>query len=235
MSQLDTIVLPATVTSVGQAAFMYCTSLKTMTFPQGVKTLAANVLEGCTALRSVFIPSSVTALNSDALYGCSGLQEIHNMANTPQTITERVIQNVNKHTCLLYVPIDYIDLYRAKPVWCDFDHIIGVQTGLQFEEQEVTLTYLKSDSSLYYMEPQTWQVPLAPRIEGFKFLQWEVLPGNLANGIILRAVYEADQQTANPADVVINPANPTQKLIREGNVYILRDDKIYTTNGQLVQ
>ena len=229
--KIETIAIPATVTSIGQSAFMYCTNLKHFEFPQGIKTVATSMLEGCTALEEVVIPSSVTTINQDAFYNCSALQAIHNYAYTPQTITERTVNNVNKQTCILYVPMDYIDLYQAKAVWCDFINIIGVATDLQFEEQTVQVSYLKQDASLHYMEAQKWQVPHAPRIEGFTFLKWQVLPGDLAEGIVLQAVYEANNPTEAPA-VYTNPANPAQKLIRNGNVYILSGEKVYTVTGQ---
>ncbi len=229
--KIDSIAIPATVTSVGQSAFMYCTNLKSFAFPQGIKTVATSVLEGCTALEEVVIPSSVTTINQDAFYNCSALQAIHNYAYTPQTITERTVNNVNKRTCILYVPMDYIDLYQAKAVWCDFINIIGVATDLQFEEQTVQVSYLKQDSSLYYMEAQKWQVPHAPRIEGFTFLKWRVLPGDLTDGIVLQAVYEANNTPTEAPAVYANPANPAQKLIRNGNVYILSGDKTYSIQG----
>ena len=228
--KIDSIAIPATVTSIGASAFMYCTNLKSFAFPQGIKIVATSVLEGCTALEEVVIPSSVTTINQDALYNCSALQAIRNYAYTPQTITERAVNNVNKQTCILYVPIDYIDLYQAKAVWCDFLNIIGVATDLQFEQQTVQVSYLKADSSLYYMEAQNWEIPHAPRIEGFTFLKWRVLASDLNDGIILQAVYEANTPTNAPA-VYTNPANPAQKLIRRGQVYILTDDKTYTATG----
>jgi len=232
--KIETIAIPATVTGVGQSAFMYCTNLKRFEFPQGIKTVATSVLEGCTALEEVVIPSSVTTINQDAFYNCSALQAIHNYAYTPQTITERTVNNVNKQTCILYVPMDYIDLYQAKAVWRDFINIIGVATDLQLEEQTVQVSYLKQDESLHYMEAQKWQVPHAPRIEGFTFLKWQVLPGDLAEGIVLQAVYEANNPTEAPA-VYTNPANHAQKLIKNGNVYILSGDKTYTVTGQEVR
>jgi len=234
MSRLDTIVLPPTVRSIGQSAFMYCSSLKSFEFPSGVTTLAVSVLEGCSALESVVIPSSVTTIGQDALYGCSALSAIYNYAYTPQTITERAVYNVNKHTCILYVPIDYMDLYQAKAVWCDFDNIIGVATDLQFEQQTVPVTYLRSDSSLYYMEAQNWEVPHAPRIEGFTFLKWEVLPGDLADGIVLQAVYTQDAPSGNNAAPVDNTTTGATKLIQRGNVYVLRDDQLFTITGARV-
>ena len=229
-SLLNDVTIPASVSSIGTYAFAFCTSIKHFVFPAGIKTLATSVLEGSTGLEEVVIPASVTTINQDAFYNCSKLMAIRNYAYTPQTITERALYNVNKHTCILYVPMDYIDLYRAKSVWCDFDNIIGVATDLQFEDQIINMTYLKQDSSLYYMESQTWAVPHEPRVEGFTFIGWQVKSGMLADGIVLQAVYTADQATGAP-EYYVNPANPTQKLIRNGNVYILQDGKTYSVTG----
>ena len=234
-SLLKEVTIPASVTSINTYAFAFCTSLKNFEFPKGIKTVATSVLEGCTALQSVVIPSTVNSINQDAFYGCSGLQSIHNYAFTPQTITERAVYNVNKHTCILYVPMDYIDLYRAKSVWCDFDNIIGVATDLQFEDQTVQVSYLKQDSTLHYMEAQNWSIPHAPRIDGFTFLKWQVLPGDLADGIVLQAVYTSNNPTDVQSEVVVNPVNKAQKLIRQGNVYVLRDDELFTITGQKVK
>ena len=233
---LKGVEIPASVTLVAKNSFGYCSSMKRFAFPEGIKTVATEVLYGCSALEEVFIPASVTAINSKAFYDCSKLKAIHNYALTPQTMDEDKVKNVNKHTCYLYVPIDRIDLYRTQAVWCDFDNIIGVETGLQFEDQTVNLSYLKADSALYYMEAQTWAVPNEPHIEGFTFLGWQVQQGMLADGIVLVAVYEADQPSDNPANVIVNPANKAQKLIRHGNVYILHDDQaVYTLQGQKVR
>jgi hypothetical protein len=233
-SLLKDVTIPATVTSIGTYAFAFCTSIKHFEFPKGIKSLTTSVLEGSTGLEEVIIPASVTTINQDAFYNCSKLMAIRNYAYTPQSIPERALYNVNKHTCILYVPMDYIDLYRAKAVWCDFDNIIGVATDLQFEDQTVNVTYQKRDESLYYMEAQTWAVPHQPRIEGFTFVGWQVKSGMLADGIVLQAVYKADQPT-NAPEVYINPANKAQKLIRNGQVYILQDENIYSIGGQKIQ
>jgi len=233
-AQLKDVVIPESVQAISQRAFMYCSSFKKITLPKGLKTIATSVFEGCTYLEQVVIPSSVTAINQDAFYNCQSLNAIYNYATTPQTIVERTVKNVNKQTCVLYVPMDYLDLYQAKAVWCDFLNIVGMATEMTFEEKQIQLTYLQQDSSLYYMEVQNWQVPKEPYINGFTFVGWQIQPGYLADGIVLRAVYEANSGTDAPA-VYTNPENPAQKLIRDGNVYILRDDKIYTIQGQSIK
>ena len=233
-STLKGVEIPASVTLVAKNSFSYCTALKNFAFPEGITTVATEVLYGCTALEEVYIPASVTTINSNAFYNCSNLMAIRNYAITPQTINENMVYNVNKHTCILYVPIDYIEQYRMKAVWCDFDNIIGVQTDLQFEDQTVNVTYLKQDSTLYYMEAQTWAVPHEPHFEGFTFLGWQVQQGMLSDGIVLVAVYESNNPS-NTEEVVVNPANKAQKLIRQGSVYILQDDQLYTIQGQKVK
>ena len=233
-SLLKDVTIPASVTSIGTYAFAFCTSLKHFEFPQGIKTVATSVLEGSTGLEEVIIPESVTTINQDAFYNCSALKAIYNYAITPQAIPARALNNVDKTNCILYVPLDYIDLYKAADVWKEFLNIVGVATGLHFEEQTVNVIYQKEDASLYHMEAQTWEVPLAPIIQGFKFVRWQVQEGALEDGIVLRAVYEADEPTSAPA-LFVNPANPTQKLIRNGQVYILQDDQVYTIQGQRVK
>ena len=78
------------------------------------------------------------------------------------------------------------------------------------------------------------RVPEAPSIVGFTFLKWVVVGGDLDDVITIQAVYTADSPTSAP-EVVTNPANPAQKLIRNGNVYILTGDKTYTVTGQEVK
>ena len=233
-SLFKNVTIPASVTSIGTYGFAFCTALKNFEFPKGIKTVATSVLEGCTALEDVIIPASVTTIGQDAFYNCSKLMSIHNYAITPQSLQSRAVYNVNKQTCILYVPMDYINLYQTADVWKEFTNIIGVATDLQFEDQIINLTYLKADSTVHYMEAQTWQVPHAPYISGFTFVGWRVMTGMLSDGIVLQAVYEENHGT-NAPELYVNPDNHTQKLIRDGNVYILRDDKIYTIQGQIVK
>lgn len=79
------------------------------------------------------------------------------------------------------------------------------------------------------------KVPAAPEIEGFTFLKWKVVESDLAVGVIsIQAVYTANEPTSIPSEVA-NPTNPAQKLIRDGNVYILTDSGTYTSSGQKVR
>ena len=96
-----------------------------------------------------------------------------------------------------------------------------------------TVVYKDKAGDIIKSDDITLALPEAPEIANFTFLRWEVVGGTLEDVIEIQAVYQANTPTSAPE--VTNPSNPAQKLIREGNVYILRDDKIYTIQGQTVR
>jgi len=75
-SQLTSIKLPNTVTSIGNSALLGCTNLSSVTIPNSVTSIEGFVFEGCSSLTSVTIGSGVTSINSSAFYGCSNLSTI---------------------------------------------------------------------------------------------------------------------------------------------------------------
>ena len=80
-----------------------------------------------------------------------------------------------------------------------------------------------------------FELPAAPQIAGFTFVGWQAeCDGFITDELVIVAIYEVNEPTNAPA-VYTNPANPTQKLIRNGNVYILHGDKTYTVTGQEVK
>ena len=98
-----------------------------------------------------------------------------------------------------------------------------------------SMTFVNGQNSEeIFDEIVTIKVPAAPTIAGFTFLKWEIVSGDLADGFIIQAVYTPNTPTDAPA-VFTNPANSAQKLIRQGNVYILTGDKTYTITGQAVK
>ena len=99
------------------------------------------------------------------------------------------------------------------------------------EDYDMTIVFTNSEDndSEIYAQTLTIKIPAAPTIAGFTFLKWRIVEGDLTNVITIQAIYEADTPTAT--EVYINPANPTQKLLRNGQLYILKDGKTYTVMG----
>lgn len=99
--------------------------------------------------------------------------------------------------------------------------------------EQVDVIYQGKDEAQLSTEEITLNLPAAPEITGFTFNKWVVIASDLEDGIIIRAAYT--ENTPTNAPVVTVPGNPAQKLVREGNIYILQDDKLYNMQGQLVK
>ena len=65
--------IPESVTSIGDYAFAWCTSLTNITIPGSVTSIGVSAFRGCTALTSIIIPDSVTFIDSSAFYDCENL------------------------------------------------------------------------------------------------------------------------------------------------------------------
>ncbi len=225
------------VTKIGEYAFLSCHDLISVTIPISVRSIGGYAFRFCTGLTSVTIPNSVTSIGYSAFFDCSGLTSFTNYAIEPQTINSNVFTNVDKSACTLYVPAQSIEAYQAADVWKEFGTILpieGTDEPVETVEGNYTIYYMDKDSQDLTDETVTLHVPVAPVIDGFTFVEWRVVEGSLSLGITIQAVYEANEPTSAPA-VYTNPANPAQKLIRNGNVYILTDDKIYSITGQTVR
>ena len=99
------------------------------------------------------------------------------------------------------------------------------------EDYDMTIVFTNSEDndSEIYSQSLTIKIPAAPLIEGFTFLKWRIVEGDLTDVITIQAIDEANTPTSE--EVYTNPANPAQKLLRNGQVYILQDGKTYTVMG----
>ena len=72
-NEIKNMVIPDSVTSIGNYAFMGCSGLTSVTIPNSVTSIGSYSFYGCSSLTSVTIPNSVTSIGSYSFYGCSGL------------------------------------------------------------------------------------------------------------------------------------------------------------------
>ena len=75
-TNLTSITIPDSVTSIGRKAFSYCTNLTSITIPDNVTSIGSAAFWGCASLTSITIPDSVTSIGSSNFYGCTSLTSI---------------------------------------------------------------------------------------------------------------------------------------------------------------
>ena len=72
-SRLTSITIPESVTSIGFCAFECCSRLTNVTMQEGLISIEEGAFSQCFGLTSVTIPSSVTRIGGNAFVDCSGL------------------------------------------------------------------------------------------------------------------------------------------------------------------
>jgi len=70
------------VNGIGQGAFKYCSGLTgTLKIPTGVSTIKKDVFTGCTGITELIIPNSVYWIDSSPFSGCTSLKKIFSYIN----------------------------------------------------------------------------------------------------------------------------------------------------------
>ena len=114
--EIESIIIPSSVNTIGQSAFQNCTALKSIIIPNQVTKLNSNtfggcsslevvklsnslehiennVFGGCTSLKSIIIPSSVTSISTGAFSGCSSLETVKLPDSLEEYIGTRLFMN----------------------------------------------------------------------------------------------------------------------------------------------
>ena len=73
---LTSLVIPDSVTSIGDYAFWNCRSLTGIVIPDSVTSIGDNAFEYCFSLSNLIIPDSVTSIGDGAFVGCNSLSSV---------------------------------------------------------------------------------------------------------------------------------------------------------------
>lgn len=96
-----------------------------------------------------------------------------------------------------------------------------------------TVTYMDGiDNSIILSESITLNVPAYVLHDGYIFAGWETVNNNITNGLIIRSVYTSESQGIKQVEA---SDLTSEKIIKDGQILILRGDKTYTLQGQEVR
>ena len=75
-SSLSNIVIPDSVTDIGDYVFFHCRSLSNIVIPDSVTDIGEGAFSGCSSLSNIVIPDSVADIGDYAFFHCSSLSNI---------------------------------------------------------------------------------------------------------------------------------------------------------------
>ena len=75
-TKISEIVLPNSITSIGDHCFFDCSNLALITLPDGITSLGESCFFGCSSLESITLPVGITSLGESCFSGCSLLSSI---------------------------------------------------------------------------------------------------------------------------------------------------------------
>ncbi|MBR2336401.1 MAG: leucine-rich repeat protein [Clostridia bacterium] len=141
------VVIPSSVTSIGNSAFRYCDSLTSVVIGDSVTSIGRYAFEKCRSLTSVVIGDNVTSIGYEAFYGCDSLTSVC-YKGTSSEWNRISIDSYNEYltnaTRYYYIENEADMPSDGGKYWCyDGDYIIGL-----VNTDKILLSYIGKETDL---------------------------------------------------------------------------------------
>ena len=148
----DTHTIPDSVTSIGNWAFIGCSSLTDIVIPDSVTSIGNYAFSSCSSLTSIVIPEGLTTIGNGAFYNCSSLKSIFFNGDAP-FISDYAFENVN---ATAYYP-------EGNPTWTEdvMQNYGGAITWVAYDPSQTAPAenpFSDVEEGRFYYEPVLWAV-----------------------------------------------------------------------------
>ena len=245
MNKLTSVTIPNSATYIRFSAFNGCAGLTSVSIGSNVMGIGSDAFRNCSSLTSVTIPNYVESIGTWAFGSCANLTSVYIQAETPPSLGNNAFYKYYDNNPLesIFVPCGTLNTYKKSSNWSSYASIIKYQPLLY------TITTNAQNGSIK-IEPDELNacsditLTAIPN-EGYHFTQWS--DGNIDNprAIVLTkdTTFTAEFSNIDPTGIdnliIYNSSDksnvPTRKLLRNGQIFILRGNKTYTTDGRLVR
>ena len=117
-SSIESIVIPDSVTTIGDNAFYNCGNLASVDFGNGVESIGQSAFSYCPSLKEVVLPKSLTQLSSEVFFECYELERVE----LPDTLTE--IGSNAFRNCInlmsIFIPASVTTIYASTSSYSPF-------------------------------------------------------------------------------------------------------------------
>ena len=118
-SSLTSVTIPGSVMSIGVCAFCSCDILRSVNILEGVTSIGISAFAGCYCLWSVTIPSSVMSIGESA-FDTYYISTVVSMIDIPSSINNNTFSSNTFMNASLYVPLGTKEKYKATDGWKKF-------------------------------------------------------------------------------------------------------------------
>ena len=143
---MQSIVIPDSVTAIGNGAFRGCHSLQSIVIPEAVTKIGGYAFRDCSSLQSIVIPDSVTSIGDEAFEDCKSLQSIVIPKGTKEHFKELLYEYYHK----FIKEIDYEMIYNGLGFCYEFG--IGYKRNVAKAEEYYVKAKQLEDSKDYTTE-----------------------------------------------------------------------------------
>ncbi len=117
--KFTTIVIPDNVKTIGNSAFLSCSTITSLTIGSGVETIGSSAFQSCSGITTLTIPESVTEISSSAFRSCTGITELS------------ISKNVSHLGTYAFQGCSSLESLNYDAAECTADHNQGGWTGAQ--------------------------------------------------------------------------------------------------------
>ncbi len=189
-SSLTSVVIPNSVTYIGNSAFQDCTGLTSIEIPNSVTDIGMSAFFGCKGLISVQIPNSVTSINNYTFKNCSSLTFVQ----IPNSVTRIGNYAFEKCSRLTSVQIPNSVTSIGEYAYSSCSRLTTITLLSQTPPTISSSTFSKYDATLY--------VPYGSKTAYSTAEYWE----NFTKIVELTPSYDLTVSTAGYATLYLNYA-----------------------------